>query len=233
LSKQLTVSISERVHGPIAVDKDYAARIRETAILPTLQTGGTVVLDFSGITVATQSFVHAMISSVLRAEGKDVLRRIVFRNVDPSIRGTVQLVAGYSSVDYASKTPSRESVVQRIKQAEDAVFKLLPTWYPGAQVSKFPNASELVDALVISGDDVIAVQVKYVRGNVNAANLAQVIEHSGALFATIDQVDSLLVVLVSDALSEAATSRLLESAGTPSPETAANRPEGLGLCQHR
>jgi hypothetical protein len=61
--------------GDFAEDKDQAAAIRETEIRPCLDAGERIVLDFGGITLATQSFVHALISDLLRSGDDTELRQ--------------------------------------------------------------------------------------------------------------------------------------------------------------
>lgn len=82
--------------GPFAEDKDTAAAIREENIRPTLATGQQVTLDFTGVRVATQSFVHALVSEVLRQSGESVLARITFKGCSKAVRGIIETVVQYS-----------------------------------------------------------------------------------------------------------------------------------------
>lgn len=79
-----------------AEDKDVAADVRERVIRPSLQDAQEVVLDFSGVELVTQSFIHAMISDVLRTHGEAALELIVFKGCDPAVRGIVETVVQYS-----------------------------------------------------------------------------------------------------------------------------------------
>lgn len=78
-----------------AGDKDVAADIRESYIRPTLARGKTVVLDFNGVELATQSFIHAMIASVVRSK-PDSLGHIQFKNCNDSIRSIIEIVVEYA-----------------------------------------------------------------------------------------------------------------------------------------
>lgn len=82
--------------GDFAEDKDAARRLREETLLPALRAGDEVVLDFSGSPASTQSFLHALFSSVIRTEGPDVLDRIVFRGASEIVRSLIRIVSEYS-----------------------------------------------------------------------------------------------------------------------------------------
>jgi hypothetical protein len=82
--------------GPFAEDKDVARTLREEMVLPALQRGQTVVLDFAEAPSATQSFLHALFSSVIRIKGIDVLDQIIFRNTTDDVRALITIVAEYS-----------------------------------------------------------------------------------------------------------------------------------------
>ena len=83
------------VVGSFAEDKDAAGRLRTSIILPALAKGGRIQLDFAGITLATQSFIHALIAEALRQHGESVLDRIDFKNCDRVVKGIVETVVQY------------------------------------------------------------------------------------------------------------------------------------------
>jgi hypothetical protein len=58
--------------------------------------GERVVLDFSGITLATQSFIHALISGPLRSEREAFLDKVEFRGCDAAVKGIIETVVQYS-----------------------------------------------------------------------------------------------------------------------------------------
>jgi hypothetical protein len=90
-----TISIAA-LAGDFAEDKDVAAKIRKTQLLPTLAQGTEVVeLDFQGVNLTTQSFVHALISEALRIHGEDVLARLSFKGCQPSVRDIIKTVVQY------------------------------------------------------------------------------------------------------------------------------------------
>lgn len=89
-----TVAILDRA-GEFAENKDIARDIREQEILPTLSAHETVVLDFTGVIGATQSFVHALISEAFRQHGTSALDRISFKNCNETIQKIVTIVSEY------------------------------------------------------------------------------------------------------------------------------------------
>jgi hypothetical protein len=89
-----TIKLFELV-GSFAEDKDAAAKLRREVILPTLKAGGSLEIDFDGITLTTQSFIHALISQALRQEGEEVLTRIKFKNCGSAAKGIIETVVQY------------------------------------------------------------------------------------------------------------------------------------------
>jgi hypothetical protein len=82
--------------GPFAEDKDIALLIRTSQIMPAMKQRRKVILDFGGVHLSTQSFIHALLSEVIRDEGSNALDEIRFRNCNPIVRSLIQTVAEYS-----------------------------------------------------------------------------------------------------------------------------------------
>jgi hypothetical protein len=82
--------------GGFAEDKDQAKLLRISKIIPSLDRGETVVLDFSEIRYATQSYVHALIGEALRKYGERLLEHMEFKNCSPQLQGLIELVVDYS-----------------------------------------------------------------------------------------------------------------------------------------
>lgn len=76
-------------------DVEAAALVRDTKLLPAMEQGGLVVLDFAGVRFATQSFVHALLSMPLRVRGS--LCRLSFLNCTRSTEQAIRLVAAYTA----------------------------------------------------------------------------------------------------------------------------------------
>ena len=81
-----------------AEDKDVAQRIRIKELRPNLKKGHVVEIDFTGVEGATQSFVHAMISDLIRSEGQGVLDLIRFRGCNKAVRYVIEIVVEYSQL---------------------------------------------------------------------------------------------------------------------------------------
>ncbi len=82
--------------GGFAEDKDQARALRISKLLPALDRGEQVVLDFSEIRYATQSYVHALIGEALRKYDEEILQRIEFKNCSPQLKSLIELVVDYS-----------------------------------------------------------------------------------------------------------------------------------------
>lgn len=84
------------VPGPVAQDKDWARRARLHTLLPALSSRIEVRLDFSKVTIATQSFVHALVSEAIRTHGEAVLSIMEFHRCSAQVELTVKTVVTYS-----------------------------------------------------------------------------------------------------------------------------------------
>lgn len=81
--------------GSFAENKDLARDIRIKKIIPALEKGQKVTLDFKGIDSATQSFIHALISDLIRNYGSEVLDKVYFKNCSETVRKIIQIVVDY------------------------------------------------------------------------------------------------------------------------------------------
>ena len=81
--------------GAFAENKDVARNIRTQEIIPALTKNEEIILDFDRVDAATQSFVHALISEVLRKYGSDVLDRIAFKSCNETVRKIINIVVDY------------------------------------------------------------------------------------------------------------------------------------------
>jgi hypothetical protein len=83
--------------GSFAEDKDVARELRDREILPSLAgSSSPLVLDFSGVELATQSFIHALLSQAIRTHGPAALDRLTFKGCNRDIRTLVTVVSDYS-----------------------------------------------------------------------------------------------------------------------------------------
>jgi hypothetical protein len=81
--------------GSFAENKDLARDIRIKKIIPALEKGEEVTLDFKDIDSATQSFVHVLISDLIRRHGAEALDKIYFKNCNETVKKIIQIVVDY------------------------------------------------------------------------------------------------------------------------------------------
>jgi len=82
--------------GRFGENKDVARRIRLDIIIPFLGNNETVILNFKGVESVTQSFIHALISDVIRKYGIDVLdESLIFKDCDVTIQKIISIVVDY------------------------------------------------------------------------------------------------------------------------------------------
>jgi len=81
--------------GTFAENKDIAKNIRLNEIVPALNRHETVVLDFKSVSSTTQSFIHALISDLIRQFGINVLDKLYFKNCNDIVKGIIDIVVEY------------------------------------------------------------------------------------------------------------------------------------------
>lgn len=81
--------------GAFAENKDIARNIRIKEMIPILERGEEIKLDFCGVDAATQSFIHALISDVLRKYGVSILDRIEFNSCSIKVQKIIEIVVEY------------------------------------------------------------------------------------------------------------------------------------------
>lgn len=103
----VTIKLAGGTSG-FAEDKDAARGLRVSKILPALNRGERIVLDFGGVNFATQSFVHALIGEALKRYGEDSLAKFEFKNCSPQLQSLVELVVSYSLGGFPLSEPVPE-----------------------------------------------------------------------------------------------------------------------------
>ena len=96
----IVVTIAQKV-GSFAENKDAARAARLDEIEPALRRGEDVEIEFAQVELATQSFIHALISAVIRTFGADILDHLTFANCNPSVKSLIEIVVEYSQDDVA------------------------------------------------------------------------------------------------------------------------------------
>lgn len=89
--------------GKFAEDKDEARKIRVERILPTLEKGERIIIDFREVEFSTQSYIHALIGEALMQYHEAVLDRIEFRHCSPQLQNIIELVVNYSLGGFPEK----------------------------------------------------------------------------------------------------------------------------------
>ena len=90
----ITIKLRNYVEA-FAENKDLARSIRLKNIFPSLEKNQKVVLDFEGIDAVTQSFVHALISDVIRKHGSEVLDKVSFKSCNENVKKIIMIVIDY------------------------------------------------------------------------------------------------------------------------------------------
>jgi hypothetical protein len=81
--------------GDFAENKDIAKNLRIEIIETEIKNGNKVTIDFENVTSATQSFIHALISEVIRIFGVDIIDDILFKNCNDQIKTIIRIVIEY------------------------------------------------------------------------------------------------------------------------------------------
>lgn len=98
-NEEYSIKIYDLV-GTFAENKDKATDIRLKQIFPVLNEGKLVILDFEKVNSTTQSFIHALISDVIRTKGIKVLDKMAFKNCNEVVKTIIEIV-----VDYMQEPP--------------------------------------------------------------------------------------------------------------------------------
>jgi len=83
------------IFGKFAEDKDLAREIRINKIAPAIKNKEDVILNFSGVESTTQSFIHSLISQVIRNNGEKILEKVYFKGCNSSIKKIISIVVEY------------------------------------------------------------------------------------------------------------------------------------------
>ena len=81
--------------GAFAENKDVARELRLNEILPALGRHEDVILNFERVDATTQSFIHALISDLLRKHGSDVLDHLEFKSCNDTVKKIITIVVDY------------------------------------------------------------------------------------------------------------------------------------------
>ena len=85
----------KQLAGEFAENKDIAKKVRIVEIMPTLAKGREIVIDFTGVSGATQSFIHALVSDPIREFKEMAFDKLVYKNANNDIREIISIVYRY------------------------------------------------------------------------------------------------------------------------------------------
>lgn len=81
--------------GDFAENKEVAKKIRVEEIMPLLSRGEEVYINFSDVSGATQSFVHALISDPIREFTDVAYDNLLYEDVNDDIKEIIGIVYRY------------------------------------------------------------------------------------------------------------------------------------------
>ena len=84
-----------KLTGTFAENKDVARDLRLKKIIPAIEKKEGIILNFVGIEGATQSFIHALISDIIRKNGIEVLDSISYKDCNETVRKIIGMVVDY------------------------------------------------------------------------------------------------------------------------------------------
>lgn len=86
-----TIPIARYV-GRFASNPDVAHKLRDNALAPAMRAGQPVIVDFAGVELSTESFIHALVSDLIGSRDFYALGLIDFRHCSQSVRERLETV---------------------------------------------------------------------------------------------------------------------------------------------
>ncbi|MDO8471904.1 MAG: DUF4325 domain-containing protein [bacterium] len=90
----MTITI-RKAAGTFAENKDVAREIRIKKIMPAIAKDREIILDFTDVTGATQSFIHALISDAIRQNRVKAFDLLLYKNCSPIVKEIITTVTEY------------------------------------------------------------------------------------------------------------------------------------------
>lgn len=81
--------------GAFAEDKDKARDIRQEILWPQIKASNKIELDFAKVEDVTQSFIHALLSELIRETQGEVLDLVFFKNCNETVERIINMVVDY------------------------------------------------------------------------------------------------------------------------------------------
>jgi hypothetical protein len=91
--------------GTHLADVDRGIAFRRCRLEPTLATGSTLVLDFTGVRHSNDSFMNGLLTALFEAHGEQLLERVTFRGCNAIIRVLIEgaIALGLEKYDSRAK----------------------------------------------------------------------------------------------------------------------------------
>lgn len=80
------------IFGPFAEDKEAAIKHRDRKLIPAINEGKKLVLDFEGVLSSPHSFLSALLATPIKKLGMDSFKKIRILNASPEIRETIDYI---------------------------------------------------------------------------------------------------------------------------------------------
>jgi hypothetical protein len=94
--KTVQIKISPVEGTTIAESKDEARWVRQEKILPALNRGDRVQIDFGAVGFTTQSFIHALLSEPIRTFGERTFDQVTFAHCTREVKEVILTVFEYT-----------------------------------------------------------------------------------------------------------------------------------------
>ncbi|MBM9614864.1 DUF4325 domain-containing protein [Desulfobulbus rhabdoformis] len=78
--------------GPYAENKQEAISFRDSRLLPSIEEGKSILIDFQGVASAPHSFLSALLATPIKRLGMQSYKRIKVVNSEPEIRETIDYI---------------------------------------------------------------------------------------------------------------------------------------------
>lgn len=82
----------ENFFGPYAEDKQAAIKVRDERLIPSLEEGKSLVIDFNNVESAPHSFLSALLATPAKRLGMKAYKKIKILNANPEIRETIDYI---------------------------------------------------------------------------------------------------------------------------------------------
>lgn len=90
----IEINIRDKV-GKFGEDKDAAREIRQQQIVPAIERGYKVTLDFKGVSGVTQSFIHALIAEPIMRFRDQAFEKLHFLDANAQVAEIISIVYRY------------------------------------------------------------------------------------------------------------------------------------------